>query len=172
MEPINPTIPTDTKRVAKVSATGPTTLHVEWKEGGGTDVDLSGWIARGAPITDPLREPAVFDAPRIIDYGAAIAWTDDDDLAIDATHIRILAEPQRTMTPADMQAWQAGLGISNREAAELLGIAQSTWNAYKAGSATPATAVQIACRALAQDGSLFTALYRPRKAAGRPKKAA
>lgn len=168
---INPLLPKQINRIATLKVTGPTSLHIEWKGGGSIDVDLAGWIARGSPSLAPLGDPATFAGARIIDYGGAIAWDEDEEMAIDSVHLEMLAAPQKAMTAEDMRAWQERMDISNREAADLLGIALSTWSAYKAGTAEPNKAVQIACRGLAQDLTLMNALFRPAPAVGRPKAA-
>ncbi|BBK41345.1 hypothetical protein STVA_13650 [Allostella vacuolata] len=168
---ITPLLPKQIQSIQSFQVTGPTSLHIQWKAGGSIDVDLVGWIARGQPTLNPLRDAATFAAARIIDYGGAIAWDEDEEMVIDSLHLEILATPQKPMTAGDMRVWQEQLGISNREASDLLGIAQSTWNAYKAGTADPTKAVQIACRALAQDPTLMNALFRPAPSVGRPKAA-
>lgn len=161
-----------TKRIAKVTAEDGHVLAVQWKGGGDVRVHLLGWIETGPPAFRALMNRELFERPRIADYGLAVAWGDDDDLAIDSDHIELMAERQRPMEARDFEVWQSEMTLSNREAAELLGIAQSTWNALKAGTAKAPMALQIACRALLADHSLFAALYRPRRGAGRPKKAA
>src|SRR6185295_3009671 len=50
-------------------------------------IDLSEWIDTGGAILGPLRDPGVFGSPPVADYGASIAWGDDDDLRIDAVHL-------------------------------------------------------------------------------------
>ena len=60
------------------------------------------------------------------------------------------------MTPADLRAWQAHMGLTVRATAELLGVAPSTVQAYRAGIsrstgkpvAVPRV-VALACAALA-----------------------
>jgi type IV secretory pathway TrbD component len=61
--------------------------------------------------------------------------------------------------------------LSNQEAAALLGIAVSTWSAYKAQGNIP-SAVAMLCRAARRDPILMHAHFRPRRAAGRPRKIA
>ena len=61
--------------------------------------------------------------------------------------------------------------LSNHEAAALLGIAVSTWNAYKAQGNIP-SAVAMLCRAAQRDPIMMQAHFRPRRTAGRPRKVA
>src|SRR5207248_2686715 len=102
--------------------------------------------------------------------GAAVAW-DDDDLRIDAVHLEQLAREQRPFGAREAAEWQHALQLSNHEAAALLGIAVSTWNAYKAQGNIPGQ-VAMLCRAARRDPIMMHAHFRPRRAAGRPRKSA
>jgi hypothetical protein len=158
-------------RIQKVAASTPTILDVKWKGGGQTEhIDLAGWIATGGDALAPLRNPDLFSRPFVDDYGASVAW-DDDDLRIDAVHLALLAQEQRPFAAREAARWQDEMGLSNREVAEFLGIAVSTWNAYKSTGNVPST-VAILCRAARRDPILMQAHYRPRRPAGRPRKSA
>jgi hypothetical protein len=157
-------------RIQAVAAEGPTTLRIRWKRGAAERVDLGGWIASGGEILAALNEPAVFGKPKVAEYGAAVAW-DGDDLRIDAVHLQQLALEQRPFGAKQAAAWQNDMGISNHEAADLLGVSVSTWNAYKAGARIPAT-VAMLCRAARRDPILMHAHFRPRRRLGRPRKSA
>jgi len=143
-------------------------VRVKWKDRSSDRVDLSGWIATGGEVLAALRDGEVFKNPRVSEYGASIAWGDDDDLRIDALHLEQIAAEQRPFGARAAAAWQKALGLSNNEAADLLGISVSTWSSYKAGAAIPA-AIAMLCRAAQRDPILMQAHYRPRKA-GRPRK--
>ena len=43
---------------------------------------------------EPLREAPVFAKASVGNYGAAVVW-DDGDLAIDAAHLKMLADEQK-----------------------------------------------------------------------------
>lgn len=53
-------------------------------------------------------------------------WAGNEDLAIDLVHLEMLAEQQAEFTARDIAAWKARLNLSNREAADLLGVAPNT----------------------------------------------
>jgi hypothetical protein len=159
-----------TPRIQAVTVDGATTLKIKWRRGLTDSVDLAGWIAGGGDILVALQEPALFRKPRVADYGAAVAW-DDDDLRIDAVHLQQLALEQRPFGAKEAVEWQRAIGISNREAADLLGVSVSTWSAYKAGATIP-NAVAMLCRAARRDPILMNAHFRPRRRAGRPRKSA
>jgi hypothetical protein len=157
-------------RVSAVGAVGGSVIKVKWKDRSSDRIDLSGWIATGNDILAPLREGDIFKNPRVSEYGASVAWGDDDDLRIDAVHLEQIAAEQRPFGAREAAAWQKAMALSNSEAADLLGISVSTWNAYKAGSSIPG-AIAMLCRAARRDPILMQAHYRPRRA-GRPRKSA
>jgi len=160
-----------TPRILAAGAVAPNVLRVKWKDRLTDRIDLSGWIATGGEILQALRDSNVFNNPRVSDYGASIAWSeDDDDLRIDAVHLEQIAAEQRPFGAREAAGWQKAIGLSNNEAADLLGISASTWNSYKAGVSIPA-AIAMLCRAARRDPILMQAHYRPRKA-GRPRKSA
>lgn len=157
-------------RIATVGAVAPAVIKVKWKDRSSDRIDLSGWIATGGEILAPLHAAQLFNSPRVSEYGSSIAWGDGDDLRIDAVHLEQLAAEQRPFGGREAAAWQKAMGLSNSEAADLLGISPSTWNAYKAGAAVPG-AIAMLCRAARRDPILMQAHYRPRRA-GRPRKSA
>jgi len=155
-------------RIATVDTIGAGVIKVKWKDRTSDRIDLSGWIATGGGVLSPLRDHKLFNSPRVSEYGASIAWGNDDDLRIDAVHLEQIAAEQRPFGARAAAAWQKAMALSNNEAADLLGISASTWNAYKAGAPVPA-AVAMLCRAAQRDPLLMQAHYRPRRA-GRPRK--
>ncbi|HYH19777.1 MAG TPA: hypothetical protein VD995_14280 [Azospirillum sp.] len=162
--------PRPIRRIAAVEAATGRMLIVTWDHGGTDEVDLSGWI--GFHDIAELRDESVFRRPEIAEYGSAVQWAGNEDLAIDSVHLELLAEQQRPFGSTDLTAWQERLGLSNQEAADLLDVALSTFHTYKSGTARIPSVVQIACRAIERDPLLFEAHYRPRRPSGRPPKAA
>jgi hypothetical protein len=154
-------------RVEGVAVTGPMVLRIRWRGVRAADtVDLTGWIATGGDILAALRDPSVFARARVENYGAAIAW-DDGDLAIDAVHLKQIADEQKPFGPAEARRWQEQTELSNNEAATLIGVSLSAWNAYKAGSPIPKPVVML-CRAILRDPVMMQAHLRPR-VPGRPR---
>lgn len=157
-------------RIEKVEVTGPTDLRVTWRGKRAAErVELVGWVATGGDTLAALSDPAVFAKASIGDYGSSVTWDDGEgDLAIDAIHLKKLAEEQKPFGTDEISRWQARLRLSNAEAADLVGVALSTWNDYKAGSNVPRPTC-ILIRAIERDPLLLQAHYRPRKP-GRPRK--
>ena len=157
-------------RVASVEAVDPTRLRVSWSAGGEDVVELAGWIASGDDLLAPLGDLAVFGAPRVALYGSAVAWGEEDgDLAIDAQHLDMIAREQRPFGAPQLAAWQAGVGLSNQEAADMLRISVSRYAAWKSGEAPVPENVAMLARAIQRDPVYLHAHYRPRKV-GRPRK--
>lgn len=157
-------------RIASVVAASPHTLVVTWRDGRMDRIALDGWIGTGGDLLAPLSDWSAFSAPQVINYGTAVSWGDDDDMAIDAVHLRMIADDQKPFSGEDAANWQRQLGLSNNEAAGLLGVALSTWHKYKeAGSVIPLAVVHL-CRAALRDPLIMQAHYRPRRP-GRPRAA-
>lgn len=162
---------TTTPRIDAVQVVGDTVLLIQCKHmAEARRADLAGWIATGGELLAALADPKVFATAHVAEWGTAIGWAGDDDLMIDAEHVCALAREQLPFLSADLLAWQKEAELSNQEAADFLGIALSTWNAYRAGATVP-NLVAVVCRAAQRDPLLMQAHYRPRKA-GRPRKAA
>ncbi len=158
-------------RIKRVAPQGGAQLRILWADGRQNLVDLTGWIARGRPDLAALQDPQRFAVVEIVDWGATLQWPpEEDDLTIDAHHLALLADEQRPFLSTDLVAWQDRLGLSNQEAADMFGIALSTWSGYRSGSTIPA-AIAMACRSAERDPILLEARFRPRRA-GRPKKVA
>lgn len=165
----------DTKQIPRIAEIWPDpgamAIKVIWKNSVRKPdyVVLLGWIASGGELLAPLREASTFGTARVINYGSAVGWAEDDDLTIDAVHLAKLADEQRAFTVKDLRNWQTHSNLSNSEAAALMGISVSTWNAYKAGESSIPPVMGIALRASLRDPIIMQAHLRPSKSAGRPR---
>jgi DNA-binding transcriptional regulator YiaG len=157
-------------RIEAVTVEAPATLRLRWRgKKSASTVNLVGWIATGGDILASLKDPAVFGKAHVAAYGGAVAWDADGDLAIDAVHLKMLADEQKPFSSRDVQAWQDEVEVSNSEAADFLGISVSTWNSYKANAKVPQS-IAMTLRCALRDPLLMQAHLRPR-IAGRPRKA-
>jgi len=68
----------------------------------------------------------VFATARLEDHGASVEWDlENGDLAIDAHHLRLIADEQGGAGREEVASWQATAGLSNQEAADFLrGLAE------------------------------------------------
>lgn len=76
-----------TNAIPKISAVvvaAPNIIEVAWADGRAERIDLADWIAGGSALIAPLADPAVFAAASADIYGSGVAWSDDEDLTIDA----------------------------------------------------------------------------------------
>jgi hypothetical protein len=157
-------------RISKVKAVGPSKVTVTWKDGGTDHVELVGWISTGGDVLARLRDPKVFRTAHVGLYGAMVAWSDDEDLAIDALHLKRIADEQRTIDGEALTEWQKFVRVTNEEAAALFDVSKSTWAAYKSGARIP-TVVQMVFRQMRRDPLMMHAHYKPLKGTpGRPSK--
>ena len=156
-------------RIDAVSVEGAARLGIKWRGKSRKDVvNLAGWIATGGDVLSPLKIPATFGKATVGNYGAAVTW-DENDLAIDAYHLRALSDEQKKFDEHDAKRWQRKVGLSNNEVCDLFKLSTSTWSAYKAGDAAIPATIAMLCRAMLRDPVLMQAHYRPR-INGRPPK--
>ncbi|PIW27829.1 MAG: hypothetical protein COW30_09220 [Rhodospirillales bacterium CG15_BIG_FIL_POST_REV_8_21_14_020_66_15] len=159
-------------RIKSVSAGKvPLTLAVVWTDGSRDVVDLSGLVARSRHFTVFADDPEAFADVGVADWGYSVEWGNGLDWP--APNLKRLADEQRSVTGADLAAWQEGAGLSNREAADVLGVDLKTvknWRAAAFRDKPLPTAAQWSIRHLTQEPLALIAHYRPRRA-GRPRKA-
>jgi len=84
----------DPLTIIDVSVVAPSEIRVTWQSREVSVIDLTIWIAAGGATLAALSDPVVFERARVGDYGSAVIWGDGDDLAIDAYHLRMLANEQ------------------------------------------------------------------------------
>lgn len=156
----------DMPRIKAVTPQAGTILDIEWQNGTRSSVNLIGWIATGGDLLAPLKSDEIWKTATVEDFGATIEWA-GEDLAIDAYHLSQIAEDQRSYTGEDLAKWQEELGLSNNEAADLVGVSLRTWKNYKAGQDISDVIKIILC-ASRRDPLIMHAHYRPRTA-GRPR---
>src|SRR4051812_37887330 len=102
-------------RIETVSVAQPATLRLRWRgKRAGDSVDLTGWIATGGELLAGLRDASIFAMATVGHYGTAVVWN-DGDLAIDAAHLKMLADEQKTFNAKEAAKWQEELGLSNNE---------------------------------------------------------
>ena len=159
--------PSDLPAVKAVKATAsPFGLRVAFKGGRTAEVDMTGVVHRVRAFA-PLRDPERFRRVAVIPYGPGVGITWGDDLDYSAEALAALADLQAPFAAAELRAWQATLGLTNRQAADVLGLSVETVNKYRAGARIP-DVVALACRAVERNPALVSARFRPRPP-GRPR---
>lgn len=154
-------------RIASIEVIAPYAVKVTWKSGGTDIVDMTGVVYDFAPF-EPLRDPETFAGLVKLKWGQGIEWPEQGlDFSADSLHA--VAIEQTTFDRDDFIAWQGALGLSNQEAADVLGINLATVKNYRSGATPVPKATGIACRSMQDNRIVFAAHYKPRKA-GRPRK--
>ncbi|MCB2099825.1 MAG: DUF2442 domain-containing protein [Rhodobacterales bacterium] len=148
-------------------ADAPYALALVWSDGDKAVVDMTGVIHRSKAF-EPLKDVDLFRQVEVINWGDGIAWPNGLDFGGDS--LDRLAQVQAVMNSKDFTRWQAELGLSNQEAADLLGVSLNSIKNYRKTDRIP-RAVQIACLTLRLDRTVVNALFKPRKS-GRPPAAA
>lgn len=154
------------RRIEKVLAQAPYTLHITWKDGGTDIVDMTG-VVNGLEIFAPLKDANEFATVEVVAWGSGIEWRNGLDYSSDS--LAHLADEQRDMKGTEFKEWQQNMFLSIQETADLFGVAMSTIKEYRKSGYSIPVAWQIACRAMENDRETFLAHYRPR-ITGRPKK--
>jgi hypothetical protein len=159
-------------RVRNVSiARAPWTLNVAWADGTKSRVDLTGLIYQSRHFRTFLEDPRAFRKVRVADFGGGIEW--DNGLDYGADTLKTMADEQRPVTGADLQAFESERNLTTAETAGLLGVAVRTVRLYRDADALP-QAVAMSVRNLRSNSTVFAAHYRPagHRTQGRPKKEA
>jgi Protein of unknown function (DUF2442) len=83
-------------RVVKVAPLPKHQLHVEFDDGVSGTIDLSGEL--DGEVFQPLRDESVFRQVTVEEFGA-VCWPNGRDLAPDAMHSELTAEPTPQSRP-------------------------------------------------------------------------
>ena len=158
-------------RIKSVAAASqPLTLSIIWNDGSRDQVNLSGLVARSRHFGVFADDPEAFKDVSVADWGYTVEWGNGLDWP--APNLKLLADEQRAVTGADLVAWQKDAGLSNQEAADVLGVDVKTvknWRGAASRDKPLPTAAQWSIRHLTQEPLALFAHYRPRRA-GRPRR--
>jgi len=119
-------------------------LRVSWRDHGVDRIDLGPLIFAGQSLA-ALRTPAAFAMAAVGEYGWTIVW--NDDLELDADQLFRLGRYQagESLTPESFRAWRTRHGLSQRSAADALGISDRMVKYYEDGSHLVPKTVMLAC---------------------------
>ncbi len=157
-------------RLKAVSAArAPWTINATWADGTKDRVDMTGLIHRSRHFRAFLDRPTAFRRMRVAHYGAGIEWENGLDYGADT--LKMMADEQRSVSGADLVAFESELNLSTSETATLLGLAERTVRAYRRAERLPQS-VAIAIRTIRTSNTVLVAHYRPvgQRGRGRPRK--
>jgi DNA-binding transcriptional regulator YiaG len=156
-------------RIKQVSAgKQPWTVDVHWKNGSESHVDLTGLIHRSRHFGRFLEEPLAFRKVKVVDWGAAISW--ENGLDYSANTLKTIADEQRSLSGADLQAFESTNNLNSAETASLFDVSERTIREYRSAAKLPQP-IALALRAMLANSTVLDAHYRPaaRRPRGRPK---
>lgn len=126
-------------------------LVVTWEDGSEDRVDLTAWI-NSSELLAPLCDPKVFRQVRVGEWGWDIVWPGNEDLALDAHHLKRLALEQagEAMATQDFRAWRAAHKLTLDKAAQALGLSRRMVAYYENGRTIIPKYIRLACQAVGQ----------------------
>ena len=149
----------EVERITKLELGGRLSFHAEFADGQEVYANLAGLCARSRHFRIFLDQPELFEFFHLVHNGIGIEW--DNGLDYSAGALLRLGRAQEDMTGSQFKAWQKILGLSNSEAADLLGVSLATVKNYHRRNLVP-TAVKLACDSFEADANLVAARFVPR----------
>lgn len=131
-------------RIETAEPNGNGKLLVRWIDGSTSLTDLSDLISRLEGL-QPLRDPLVFGKARVGDYGWAVVWTDDLDIGADTLFRLSVEQKTLRMDAAVLRHWREAHELTERTAANVLGISLRQYRKLESGAAPVPQTVALAC---------------------------
>lgn len=134
----------DTLRsITRVTALDDWRLRLDWSDGTTADISLAD-TADTRPFAG-LRDPAVFAAVAVGDWGHSLSWPGDVELGADALWLETLSATGRN-DARHFAEWRMRHGLSLAKAASALGISRRSVAYYSNGDRPVPRAILLACR--------------------------
>lgn len=131
-------------RLCAVAPAAGFTVTVTWEDGRAEEIDLAPVIL-GFKVFRPLRDNRpLFEGVRLGDYGSAIVWDEDMDLA--SYTLERLADSRRVMSSAEFREWMKRNHLTLDTAAPVLGLSRRTVAAISSGERSMDLTTTLACR--------------------------
>ena len=125
-------------KLTKVRPSTATSIKATWDDGFSAAVDLTNLMENRH--YSALRDPEVLARATIKDWGGTITWPGTGEWGAD--NLRMLANTQV------FRAWMKHHKLTNKSAAETLGISARSVVYYKSGERPVPRAIRLACRAI------------------------
>lgn len=149
-------------RIERIELRPRSRLRMKFRDGHWHEANLSGFVAR-YPALAPLKDPQLFRKAKVIDWGAAVGWPGELDSG--ARTLLRLAEEQSGFSNAAFRAWQSEVRLTNKQAANALGVSLATVKNYRSKAGIPSS-IAIACRTMKSEPAVLAAhLAEPAEAA-------
>ncbi len=130
--------------IAAIEVVADHVLRVSWRDHGVDQIDLGPLISSSRSLAS-LQTPAIFATAAVGEHGWTVAW--NDDIELDADHLFRLGRYQagESLTPESFRTWRTRHGLSQRSAADALGISDRMVKYYEDGSHLVPKTVMLAC---------------------------
>ena len=131
-------------KIGAVTAGERYTVVVTWRDGREESIDIAPIILSFRTFR-PLRDDSeLWAGVRVDEYGSAIRWSDDMDMA-NYTLDR-LAEAGRPMSREDFRSWMKRHGLTVDTAAPVLNLSRRQVAAFSSGEKPVDRTIKLACR--------------------------
>jgi hypothetical protein len=132
----------DQHELTAVKASAPCWLELRWGDGREARIDLTRTLEGKA--FEALRDPAVFTAVNLGDWGHSLVWPGDIEIGADSLWLDSLSAWGREDTRSFLE-WRLRNGFSATAAAEALGISRASVIRYSTEATVPRS-IQLACK--------------------------
>lgn len=133
----------NTRIIAAVQATGPTSLHLVWSDGTQADLDLNATL--GDPAFAALYDPTEFAQVEVGDWGHSLAWPSGVELGADSLWLETLSATGHGDVRAFLE-WRLRHALSLSKAADALGVSRRMVAYYSNGEKKVPKPILLACR--------------------------
>ena len=120
-------------------------LDVTWVDGSECRIDLTESVFRYKHLR-PLRDRDRFAAVHVADWGWAVGWGEEMDLSAEALWDLAKAQALAAMTPSDFRAWLKAHGLTQDQAAALLGLSKRSIAYYSTGAKPISRTIALALK--------------------------
>ncbi len=119
-------------------------VHVQWANGGESDIDLAATIDATA-FFEPLKDKRKFRQAKAGEWGWDVTWPNGIDMAADRLLSLALEQSGRTEN-ARLREWMVAHQLTLADAANALGMTPRTISAYGTGKRPVPRYISLACK--------------------------
>lgn len=131
------------RTIIKAKAKPNAILALKWSDGTRADIDLTQY-AKGKGFR-ALRDPAVFAAARVGEWGHSVEWSDEIGLSAETLWLETLSATGHDDTREFLE-WRLQHGLSLSKTAEALGISRRMVAYYSNGDKPVPKPILLACK--------------------------
>lgn len=131
------------RTIVGAKARPPATLALKWSDGTRAEIDLAHYV-KGKGFR-ALRDPAVFTAVRVGEWGHSVEWSPEVGLSAETLWLETLSVIGRNDTREFLE-WRLQHGLSLSKTAEALGISRRMVAYYSNGDKPVPKPILLACK--------------------------